>query len=127
MENTDVSSQKTIEVRVIMDWIMVSIVDRLDAFNYDQVKGQLCEILEEGNQNIALNLEKAKFLSLPSIKYISNLADDLASGGRKLALVAPSEKLKRQIEIFASLEKMRLYRTTKDLEEGRPEESVRGA
>lgn len=107
---------RNIHVRELHGWALVSLQERVDSFNYDQVRGEIEALIASGRTQVAVDLAKAKFLSVPSIKYLSSLADVLRSQGGQLALLCPSEKLKRQIDIYASLDKMRLFRTLNDLD-----------
>lgn len=109
------SQQETLTVRDQRDWMVVSIHDRVDAFNFPEVKKALEKIAEDKSKKLAIDLADARFLSFSSIKFISNLADQLNEQGRAFALVAPSEKLKRQIDIYASLEQMMVFRSDAEI------------
>lgn len=105
---------REIEIKSHKDWVVVSINNRVDSFNYQDLTAKTDGAIRDG-KNLAFDLGKARFLSLPSIKYMSLLAESLLAEGRQVALVAPSEKIKRQIHVYASLEKMKLFRTEQDL------------
>lgn len=107
---------RNLEVRDMHGWALISLEERVDSFNYERVKTEIEALIAAGRTQVAVDLGRAKFLSVPSIKYLSTLADLLRSQGGQLALLCPSEKLKRQIDIYASLDKMRLFRTLKDLD-----------
>ncbi|MCB0385430.1 MAG: STAS domain-containing protein [Bdellovibrionales bacterium] len=104
------------EIRKLTTWTVIAVVDRVDSFNFDDLKSQLEKLLGRGEMHLVLDLEQAQFLSLPCIKYFAEVAGRLISGGGQFALLSPSEKLKRQINIFASLDEMKLFRTRRDLE-----------
>ena len=91
-----------------LDWVYIPAPGRLDAFNFDHAKSELEQIASEQKQ-IAIDVSGAHFVSIPMIKFIHSLATDLARKGGRLALVGPSEKLKRQIHIFASLDPLMLF------------------
>lgn len=97
------------------EWVIVSINNRIDSFNCDELMSTLDAVMRESQKNLAFDLGKVKFLSLPSIKYMSSLADSLQRFGRQVALVAPSEKLKRQIYVYAGLDNIKLYRSEQEL------------
>lgn len=103
------------EVRSERDWVIVAISGRIDSFNQDTFCGQVKGLVAEGKRHVALDLSKAKFLSLPSIKWLCSLAIELKEQGGQVALLAASEKLKRQIEIYASLEPIQVVRSKADL------------
>lgn len=107
---------RKLHVRELHGWALVSLEERIDSFNYEQVRADIDALIASGRTQVAVDLAKAKFLSVPSIQYLSSLADVLRSQGGQLALLCPSEKLKRQIDIYASLDKMRLFRTLNDLD-----------
>ena len=104
------------EVQKLTSWTVIAVVDRVDSFNFDLVKKQVEELLNQGERHLVFDLEQAQFLSLPSIKYLADVAKRLQTDGGQFALLSPSEKLKRQINIFASLDEMKLFRTRRDLE-----------
>lgn len=106
-----------IEVSNNNDWVFIGLEDRLDAFNYEEFKSKVQSIVSEPRSyNLAFNLEKVKFLSLPGIQYLSSVAKEVKNKGGEFALVATPEKLKRQIDIYASLKPMKVYRSVKDWE-----------
>lgn len=107
---------RNLSIRELHGWALISLQERVDSFNYDQVREEIEALIASGRTQLAVDLGRAKFLSVPSIKYLSTLAETLRSQGGQLALLCPSEKLKRQIDIYASLDKMRLFRTLKDLD-----------
>lgn len=90
------------------DWYYVPAPGRLDAFNFELTKNRLEELSKSANK-IALDVSSAHFVSIPMIKLIHSLASELARKGGRLALVGTTEKLKRQIHIFASLDPLTFY------------------
>jgi anti-anti-sigma factor len=89
--------------------------ERIDAFNHDAFKNELELILQKGQRFIALDLNQTKFLSVPSIALLSVWADRLKSEKGRLMLVGPSEKIKRQIKIFGSLDLTMVVRSVQQL------------
>lgn len=112
-----------LEIKEYNDWVVISIENRIDSFNHQRITNEVSGVIEDGRKKLALNLERAQFLSLPTIKYFSKLAETLDKQGGYFALCAPSEKIKRQIAIFASLDGMNIYRSTEDLYNNRPEKN----
>lgn len=106
-----------IEIQEKKDWVLIGVPDRLDSFNYEIFKKDLAIVLEEKeSKRIALNVARSQFISLPSIKYLSSIAEGLQSDGGRFALVGSTEKLKRQFHIFASLESIDVFRSIADWE-----------
>ncbi len=106
---------REIQVQESKNWSIVQIHNRVDAFNYAELMEKVNGIIKSQQTHLAFDLTRTNFLSLPSIKLMSSLASSLEKEGRQVALLAPSEKIKRQIDIYASLEKLRLFKTSEDL------------
>lgn len=107
----------SIEVSENKSWIVFLLKDRIDDSNYKEFTFEMDKRLQEKTcPNIALQMSGTQFLSLPSIKYFSVVAKEIAKKGGKLALVGVSEKLKRQIDIFATLKPMLVFRSEEDWE-----------
>ena len=96
-------------------WLIFSLDGRVDAFNFAEVDQCLRGLLAQAPERLAVHLENADFLSIPFIKLLAALADELHKKGLRLPLIAPTEKLKRQIDIFASLDEMIVYRSLEQL------------
>ncbi len=90
------------------DWTYVPAPGRLDAFNFELTKSELEALAAEAKQ-IAIDVSSAHFVSIPMIKFIDSLARDMVRRGGRLALVGPTEKLKRRFDTFASLDPLTLY------------------
>ncbi|OFZ12070.1 MAG: hypothetical protein A2Z20_07535 [Bdellovibrionales bacterium RBG_16_40_8] len=97
-----------IEILQKGEWCYVPAPGRLDAFNFELTKSELERVAKDVSQ-IAIDVSGAHFISIPMIRFIHSLAGDLVRKGGRLALVGSSEKLKRQIHIFASLDKLVLF------------------
>lgn len=96
-------------------WAILTVNGRLDSFNFDSFCQQFEELIKKNKLFIAVDLSQAKFLSLPSIKYLTVMAVDIQKQGGQMALMSASEKLKRQIDIYASLNSLRIVRGVSDL------------
>lgn len=92
----------------------MNISERLDTFNYELTKREISGKIQLGPKQVAVNLKQTRFLSLPVIKLLSEMAEDLSNTGGQMALVTPSEKLKRQFRIYASLSPCVFSRSEKD-------------
>ena len=87
-------------------WWIQPLGERVDYFNQSTLEGDLEGMIEKGHKQIALDLTQTRFLSFVCIKMMAKWADMLKAQGGHLMLIAPTEKIKRQIGIFASLENM---------------------
>jgi anti-anti-sigma factor len=124
---TDNKLMSAFEVRKSTNWNVISVGDRVDSVNLRELQSQIDHLLQKRELYLVIDLRQAIFLSLPSIKYFAVVADQIGKLGGSLALLAPSEKIKRQIHIYASLEEMKLFRSWADLEraDGEPVPFVR--
>ena len=105
-------------VRDHKDWVVVELEDRVDAFNCGELTGQVSELLKKGHQKIAFDLANTRFLGLPSIKFVSSVATDVESRGGRCVLLSPSEKIKRQFDIFASLNSIQIFPSQGEWKQG---------
>lgn len=103
------------EIKEYRDWLVLSVENRMDSFNFKTITKAVDQAIIDGQMKLALNLARAEFLSLPSIKYFSDLAKELEKKGGCLAICAPSEKIKRQVYIFTSPKFIHFYRSTEEL------------
>lgn len=107
----DVNMECTnVVIRKEAEWTVVDINDRVDSFNHNSFKRKLDHVLESHADSVAFNLEPTQFLSLPSIKAMGEIAKAVRQNGGRAVLLAPSEKLKRQIDIYASLDDLEVVR-----------------
>src|SRR5690348_6443539 len=102
------------ETRDLEDWVVILITDRLDAFNCEALTELAKTLLERGQFKMAFDLAQTEFISIPGIKFLASLADEVVQRGGDFALLGPSEKIKRQIHIFATTHSMRLYRSERE-------------
>lgn len=100
--------------REFKNYIIVELKERVDAFNLAEVTTTIDDLVGKGSFKFAVNLQSVRFLSLPCIQYFSSLAAQLRYRGGQLILLSPSEKLRRQIDIFASLEGIVLFRSERE-------------
>jgi anti-anti-sigma regulatory factor len=97
-----------IEVTQKNGWSYLPAPGRLDAFNFELTKTEIEQIAAQ-SQQIAIDVSGAHFVSIPMIKFLDSLAREMVRKGGRLALVGPTEKLKRQISIFASLDPLTVF------------------
>lgn len=108
-------NQTAWQIRTENEWAIIAISGRIDSFNFQAFKDQFHQLIQSGKTHLAVDLAQAKFLGLPTIKFLADAAQDLQRSGGHFALLAASEKLKRQIHIYASLNPMRLVRNLNEL------------
>ncbi|RME16432.1 MAG: anti-sigma factor antagonist [Bdellovibrio sp.] len=107
-----------IEVCKKENGVLLSLMDRVDSFNYDETTRQIrSKVSPKRNKVIAIDLSKVQFLSLKAIRFLHQMAKEAKENGGSLALVGVSEKLKRQIDIYVSLDPFVVYKSIKDWEE----------
>lgn len=92
------------------NWAYAAFPERIDAFNFQELKQALCDI-SRGSKLVAFDFSVTRFVSLPAIKHLHVLASDIVKSGGRVVLLAPTEKIKRQIDIFASIEPMTVFPT----------------
>lgn len=97
----------SIEIHKKNDWIYIPAPGRMDAFNFEIAKTEIEQAAGQARQ-LALDVSGAHFISIPMIKFIDSLAREMVRRGGRLALIGPTEKLKRQFRIFASLDPITL-------------------
>ncbi|MCB0419681.1 MAG: STAS domain-containing protein [Bdellovibrionales bacterium] len=97
-----------------LDSQILKLSGRVDSFRFDEVKDQIAKYVDEGPEAVALDLSNVDFLSLAIIKFFGEVAHSLQLEGRELILLGLSEKLKRQVDLYASLDGMMIYRNAGD-------------
>ena len=90
------------------DWLCTSAPGRWDAFNFDQTKKSI-ESMSVKTTKLAIDMSGIQFVNLPAIKFIHAIALDMRRKGGQLVLIGATEKLKKQIRIFASLDPLQFY------------------
>ncbi len=77
--------------------------ERVDSFNFEGFVAEIETRLASAKEPVTLNMNDTRFISLPFIKKLAQMAHNERSAGRVLRLLNPSEKVKKQIGIFADL------------------------
>lgn len=86
------------------DNVVQRVGERVDSFSLNEFKNLVEAQIEQKPSTLTLDLIGTKFLSIPCIKLIAYWADRMQSQGGKLVLLGVTEKLKRQIGIYGSLD-----------------------
>jgi anti-anti-sigma factor len=102
-------------------WNKVSIKERIDSFNQEAFQEDLNQLLATKMNSLAVEVSQVRFLSLKAIQFLGEIASRVREAGFRVALVAPSEKLKRQIDIYAKLERWEVFRSLTDLADNKPD------
>jgi len=92
----------------LKDWICVSAPGRWDAFNFVDSKTSIDSIVASTNK-LAINMSGIQFVNLPMIQYLYKVAVTLRNKGGAMVIIGASEKLKKQIRIFASWDHLQFY------------------
>lgn len=103
------------ELKKEQGWDLIDINGSIDSFNFSLFEAELKNLAAKPGKHIAISFNRAKFVSLPAIKLIGNVAIDIQQVGGQMAILGASEKLKKQIHIYSSLEPMRVLRGPSEL------------
>lgn len=111
-------------------WIVVNLGERVDAFNFAETTSFLDSLIAPGSL-VTLDVKQTRFLSLATFKYLSALSWKLDECGGRLAVLGATEKLKHQMALFSSIEKMLIVKRREQLppvglisESPRPDETL---
>ena len=96
-------------------WQIVQVKMRIDSNSQTELMDEVKRLRAAGHRRIALNLRNNRFLSFPAIRFCVDTAREMRESNGTLALVACPEKTKRHIEIYASLDPIRIVRDESDL------------
>ena len=100
-----------------MENITQRVGERIDSFSLNEFKNLVDAHLQRKPSTLTLDLSGTKFLSIPCIKLIAFWAEELQSKGARLVLMGTTEKLKRQIAIYGSLEHLMVKKSASAPEE----------
>jgi anti-anti-sigma factor len=98
-------------------WLLLELEGRVDSSNSERLRSKIEAARAEGHRFFILDLQRTIFLGLPFIKFLTSLGVELRKAQGELALVRLSEKLKRQIYIFGTLDSIRIVRNVSELPE----------
>jgi len=96
-------------------WHIFTLVERIDSFNQASIMQEIQDLCDQGCKTLAIDMSDARFISFPLIRFLWDMATEMKKLGGELALLSPSEKLKRQFSIYASLDDVRIYRSLEEL------------
>lgn len=91
--------------------------ERVDSFSLDEFKTTIETHAAKRPAILTLDMAGTKFLSIPCIKLIAFWAEQMRAQGGRLVLLGPTEKLKRQIGIYGSLEQLMVKKSVMAPEE----------
>ena len=106
------SLQRATNCQATMENITQKVGERIDSFSLNEFKRLIESHIERRAKTVTLDLIGTKFLSIPCIKLIAFWASQLQLDGRRLILLGATEKLKRQIGIFGSLDHLTIKKTS---------------
>lgn len=95
--------------------LLVKMVGRVDSFNFNLFTADLDSFSKE-DKTILFDVDQLEFISLKALLILDSFTTLRESRGFKAVLIAPSEKLKRQIDIYTSLENWEIFRCIEDYE-----------
>jgi len=89
-----------VQIKSGLGWITIIVLGRIDSFNFELVTSKLGILLRMGNKKIALDLDKARFLSVPTVRYFVNSAKYLEKQGGELVVLNCPRDLRNTFDIF---------------------------
>lgn len=105
-----------LKFRLENGWTLIEVPERVDSQAHLAFADGVQDLQAQGNLKLAMDLSQSKFLSLPTIKYLVQKAQELSGQGGRLALVSAPERLKRQFSVYGSLEPINVVRRAADLQ-----------
>lgn len=97
-----------LEITQTQEWELLKFPGRIDALNFGDF-AQALDLQVQRDKALALDLRQVQFLNIHAIRYIHHVAEEIVQKGARLALVGPTEKMKRQFSLFASLKPFRVF------------------
>ena len=104
-----------IEQGKIQETLLLTIDGRVDSFTFDVFKQRMTAIMKENPGSICLNIDSVDFLSLPTIRYIDNLAISIKDDGGEMVIVGGNDKTRRHLEIYGDTDNFRLVRESAEV------------
>ena len=95
-------------------WIVVNLGERVDSFNFNEIKSYFDSQIFPGSL-VAIDVKHTRFLSLAAYKYLAELGAQLQNAKGCLAMLGASEKLKHQMGLFSSLDKILIVKYLEQL------------
>ncbi len=83
--------------------LKVSLPVRVDTFNLNPILEEIGQALIQTPAELVINLSETRFVNLPFIKRLAQLAMDGEKDSKKVVLLNASEKIKMQIGIFSDI------------------------
>lgn len=88
----------------------ITLPERVDTFNLEPILDEIKEGLSRSSTSVTLNLTETRFVNLPFIKKLAQMAVDAQESGKGLTLLNASEKVKKQIGIFSEIKLFQIQR-----------------
>lgn len=104
-----------LQLDINQGWVVVSLSGRIDSFNYDDITSKIQTLVRMGKKYLAIDLKEVNYLGLPSLRFLYQMAEKLENAQGQLALLSPSEKLLKSIEIMNHPKKFQLAATIAEL------------
>ncbi|MCB0411860.1 MAG: STAS domain-containing protein, partial [Bdellovibrionales bacterium] len=89
---------------------IVKINGRVDAFNFEAFCQEILPFARDFSRLFIFEASRLEFLGLRTMKLLGEIAADRSQHGRRPFLISPSEKLKKQIAIYADIEDWEVFR-----------------
>jgi len=112
----DLVRAETFPSRIENDWVFLEMPERLESQRHAIFREQVGRYMSEGRTYLAIDFSRARFINLPSIKFLTEIGEQLKAKGGALAIMAASEKIKRQFDVYGSLDQLKVIRRASELE-----------
>lgn len=109
-------SSEALPSRIENEWVFLEMPERLESHRQGVFREQVARFMSEGRTRLVIDFSRARFISLPSIKFLTEAGEQLKSMGGTLAIMAASEKIKRQFDVYGSLGQLKVVRRPSELD-----------
>ncbi len=100
---------------VCSDWKIVSFDDRFDSTNFERLRIRIEQILSSEDNLVVLDFSQLKYLSISAIRFVTYTAKYLKLKKGQLALVGPSDRICRHIEVYGTMENIRVFKSCQEI------------
>ncbi len=99
----------------LLVWQKLVAKPRIDLANFDELESWARDMRTRGEKWLVLDLKGTRFMSLPVIRFLENLSEELRRAGGALALEGMPDKTRRIFEIYGSFKNIYLVERSENL------------
>jgi anti-anti-sigma factor len=103
-----------IQSEQLQQTLVVSLAGSLDALTADQVQGIIGAQLDEGQQQVVLDLCRVDFMSSSGVRMLLNLLKRSRGVGGDLRLAAAQPGIQRTLEIAGLVRVLKIYPSSEE-------------